>query len=112
MNPSNLYALTIATVAAMALAACDTVPKPPIVAPLPPSPVVCPASATAAIQPRPVGPTLTPEQRLALDIAVIDTLGEEVGRAVLEAADDGEAWALAQVRRVEDMARWCRENAG
>lgn len=106
----NRLALLAAGVTALALAACDTTPKPPIVAPLPPSPVVCPASATAAIPPKPVGPTLTDAQRLARDVAVIDALGEEVGVAVLEAADDGDAWAAALARRIADVALWCREN--
>lgn len=77
------------------LAACT--PKPPVegVA-LPPPAVVC-----SELEPEPVGPVLSEEQRLALDVATVRILGQEVAVPLIRFRDVAHpAWGRRQAERV------------
>lgn len=95
--------LTLAT-AVLLLAACNTIPKDAA-----PSPVVepCPASATAALEPRPGTVPVTEEERLALDVGSIRVLGPDrfSARALSEAQQDARTTRLES--RIEQTRRWC-----
>lgn len=77
----------------------------------PPAPLVCPASATAAIEPEPTAPPITGTQQEELDVATLTILGPELGEAVLTAEAMRGPWGRRGWARVEDVARFCRENA-
>lgn len=91
----KLHRLLIWTASA-ALAACDPSPEVEGAVPIPP-----PASACAEIEPEPVAPVLSPEQRLALDVATIKVLGQELAVPVIRFRDVAHpAWGRRQAERV------------
>ena len=71
----------------------------------PPDP--CPASATAAPETKPAAPTLTDQQRLAVDVAVLGVLGEALFVAREGAQTARELWADRQAQRVRQTRQWC-----
>lgn len=91
-------------VAALALAACQTVPEPE-----PTKPVLdaCPPSATATIEPRPREISVTNDERLGLDVAGIRILGADrfADLSLSEAQQDARSVRLEA--RVEQTRRWC-----
>ncbi|MFC7378288.1 hypothetical protein [Brevundimonas sp. GCM10030266] len=90
--------------AGLALAACTTTPEPVISAPvLDP----CPASATAALEPRPGAVPVTEDERLALDVGGIRILGADrfSARELSEAQKDARTARLES--RIEQTRRWC-----
>lgn len=78
-----------------ALAACT--PNPPVEGVvLPPPAVVC-----AEDEAEPIAPDLTAEQRLALDVATIRVLGQEVAVPLIRFRDVAHpAWGRRQAERV------------
>lgn len=96
-----LYAVTLL---GFGLAGCETTPDPTIIRELDP----CPATATAAVEPRPERPALTAEQQSALDRAVILALGEPLAIAVIGFTDVLlPAYTNRQVERIEQTRGWC-----
>ena len=85
-------------------AACQTTPGP--VAPVP---VIepCPASATAALEPRPGAVPVTDDERLALDVGSIRILGADrfSARELSQAQKDARTARLEN--RIEQTRRWC-----
>ena len=77
------------------LAACT--PKPPVEGvTIPP-----PASVCAELEAEPVAPALSPEQRLALDVATVRVLGQDLAVPVIRFRDvDHPAWGRRQAERV------------
>lgn len=80
---------------AAALAACT--PTPPVEGVvIPPPAVVC-----AELELEPTSPVLTDEQRLALDVATIRVLGQEVAVPLIRFRDVAHpAWGRRQAERV------------
>lgn len=92
----------IASALAVLLVGCETVPDLPPT--LPPDP--CPPSAAAAVE-QPVGRVvLTPQQRLALDVAGIGALGDLYTIYALSEAQR-EARAARLEGRVSQTREWC-----
>lgn len=90
----KLHRLLIWTACA-GLAACD--PSPPVEGVIIPPP----ASACAEVEAEPTPPVLTSEQRLALDVATITVLGQELAVPVIRFRDVGHpAWGRRQAERV------------
>ena len=71
----------------------------------PPDP--CPPSASAAPETKPAAPTLTDQQRLAVDVAVLGVLGEALFVAREGAQTARELWADRLAQRVSQTRRWC-----
>jgi len=93
--------LIVLTLAAWT-AACAPAP------PVQPLPLPCPSSATAEIEGAPLAPSLTPEQRLAVDTAVIRAAGPVLGQALIRFTDvEVPAWGRRGWQRVEQTAREC-----
>lgn len=90
--------------AALLLSACQTVrPADPV--PIPADP--CPASATAALEPRPSQLAVSDQEQLALDVGGIRILGADryAGRELGRAQADARTARLES--RVEQTRRWC-----
>lgn len=88
---------------ALFLAGCGGQTGPALV-----EPVICPASATAALEPEPARPVLTEEQQLALDIATITALGPDLGQALIRFTDaEHPAYARRLAARIEETRVWC-----
>lgn len=97
---TRLIALTLAFL----LAACETTPE---ILPAPVDP--CPSSAAAALEKPVEKPGLTPEQRQALDVAIIATLGPALGVAVIGYWDVQEPARTGRLEaRIEATRRWCQ----
>ncbi|RZJ47405.1 MAG: hypothetical protein EON87_00800 [Brevundimonas sp.] len=94
----------ILTAAALALSACGTTP-----APSPSAPIIdsCPASATAALEPRPATVAVSEDERLQLDVGGIRVLGADrfSARELSEAQKDARTARLEG--RIEQTRRWC-----
>lgn len=90
----NLHRLLIWTLAAV-LAACT--PTPPVEGVvIPPPSAVC-----AEIEAEPMAPVLTPEQRLALDVATVRVLGQDLAVPVIRFRDiEHPAWGRRQSERL------------
>lgn len=84
-----------ALVASLCVVACT--PTPPVEGVvIPPPAVVC-----AELEPEPTPPSLTDEQRLALDVATIRVLGQEVAVPLIRFRDVAHpAWGRRQAERV------------
>lgn len=91
----NLHRLLIWTAAAL-LAACA--PTPPVEGVVIPPP----ASVCAEVEAEPVAPDLTSEQRLALDVATVRVLGQELAVPVIRFRDVAHpAWGRRQAERIK-----------
>lgn len=89
------HRLIIWTLSAL-LAACDPAPTIEGAVPIPP-----PASVCAEIEAEPVAPDLTPEQRLALDVATVRVLGQELAVPLIRFRDVSHpAWGRRQAERI------------
>jgi len=91
----------IALAACALLGACATTP--------PPGPVVlCDTAGAAPAEPEPTAPVLTDAQRLAVDVAVVSTLGPVLGAALIRYSDvEHPAWGRRAAARVTATAEWC-----
>ncbi|WP_332657385.1 hypothetical protein [Brevundimonas sp.] len=91
-------------VAALALAACQTVPE---ADPAPPVLDACPPSATATVEPAPREVPVSNDERLGLDVAGIRILGADrfADLSLSEAQQDARTVRLEG--RVEQTRRWC-----
>lgn len=98
--------LIAGALAAMAVAGCATTDAVPPVAPVLDA---CPPSATAALEPRPAGVTLTDTEQRGMDDAGIRVLGpDRFGeRELSEAQKDARTRRLEG--RIEQTRTWCVE---
>lgn len=97
----------LSSLCAVALAACATTE------PAPQPLVLCDAAAGAPVEPEPQPPVLTDAQRLAADVAVVTTLGPDLGAALIRWTDvEHPAWGRRQAARVAATAGWCASLAG
>lgn len=88
---SRLIAWTIAAT----LAACA--PKPPVEGVVIPPP----ASVCADLEPEPTAPVITLEQRLALDVATVRVLGQDLAVPFIRFRDvEHPAWGRRQAERI------------
>lgn len=76
-----------------------------------PVPDPCPPSAAAAPETKPAAPTLTDQQRLAVDVAVLGVLGEVLFVAREGAQTARDLWADRQAQRVRQTRLWCASRA-
>lgn len=99
-----------AVAATLVLAGCahDGVDLPPVAPD--PIPLVCPASAMAAIEAEPVGPVLTEQQEEDLDVSILTALGPVLGEQVLDNQVFRDVWARRGWSRLADVQKFCREN--
>lgn len=82
--------------ASASLAACAPQPDVSGAISMPP-----PASVCAEIEAEPVAPDLTPEQRLALDVATVRVLGQDLAVPVIRFRDVAHpAWGRRQAERL------------
>lgn len=88
------------------LGACATTPTPGPV-------VLCDTAGAAPAEAEPVAPMLTDAQRLAVDVAVITTLGPDLGAALIRYTDvEHPAWGRRAAARVTATAAWCASLGG
>lgn len=100
--------LALALCLCVALPACGETP-----APEPVQPIVCPASASAALETAPLRPNLSQTQQDAFDVAVITALGEDLGVAVIRFFDaEQPAYQGRLQARIEATRVWCEEQSG
>ena len=91
----------------LALAGCN----PRMERPAPVAPIICPASATAALEPAPSRPNLSQSQQDAFDVAVITALGENLGVALIRFLDaEQPAYQDRLQARIENTRVWCEES--
>lgn len=90
--------------AGLALAACQTTPElvvpPPVIEP-------CPASAMAALEPRPGAVPVTTDEQLALDVGGIRILGADRFSARELSLAQKDARSARLESRIEQTRRWC-----
>ena len=89
--------------AALVLGACS-----PSVAMRPMQPrIVCPAYLTAPVEPEPLAPVLSAEQRLALDTASVRAVGTDLTAQTALAGVQTFGWGRRGWSRVKAAAEWC-----